>query len=176
MNPEHTLPTLDDNGFIICDSQAICTYLVEKYAHNDQLYPKDIQLRTKCNERLIFNAAALNERLRDIGNPIYFKGCTEIPQSKVDSIATSLELLEALLAKDPFLVGQNYTIADICAGVTVLFLGVYVPIKPKKFPKIVTWQNRINQTIPLFDEMNGKYTQQHAQVIHSIIEKNKQRK
>ena len=77
MNPEHTVPTfVDDDGFVIWDSQAICGYLVDKYAKDDKLYPKELKLRAKCNQRLIFNATNLFERLRDIGTPIYTKGCT----------------------------------------------------------------------------------------------------
>lgn len=57
------MPTLDDKGFIIWDSQAICAYLVDKYGKDDKLYPKDLQLRARCNQRLFFNASSLFVRL-----------------------------------------------------------------------------------------------------------------
>lgn len=176
MNPEHTVPTLDDNGFIIWDSQAICAYLVDKYATDDKLYPKDLQLRAKCHQRLFFNTSSLTVRLRDIGIPIIFWGCAEIPESKVEYVVVAFEILEAFLATDPFLVGQNLTIADICVAVTVPFLGTYVPISTDKYPKITNWLKRVNQAIPFFDEMNGKYTLQYRQLIQSCMEKNTQNK
>lgn len=176
MNPEHTIPTIDDNGFILWDSHVICAYLVDKYAKDDKLYPKDLQLRAKCNQRLFFEAASLFVRLNDIVLPIYFKGSFEIPQNKIDVIINSFEILEAFLATDPFLVGSNLTIADISLGLTVPFLATYVPLSMEKFPKIVGWQKRIRETIPFYDEMHAEYSTKHRQLVHSLIEKNKQRK
>ena len=36
-------------------SHAIVTYLVDKYANNDSLYPKDLKTRATVNQRLFFN-------------------------------------------------------------------------------------------------------------------------
>lgn len=112
-------------------------------------------------------------RLRDIGIPIYTGGCTEVPQDKIDLVASAFEILEAFLATDPFLVGHQLTIADICLGLSVALLGIYVPLTMDRFPKIASWLNRINQHIPWFEEMNGKYTEQYRQLIYDTIEKNK---
>lgn len=64
INPQHTIPTLDDNGSIIWDSHAISTYLVEKYAKNDKLYPKDLVQRAQIDQRLHFDSGFLFARLR----------------------------------------------------------------------------------------------------------------
>lgn len=168
------MPTLDDQGFVIWDSQAICAYLVDKYAKDDKLYPKDLQLRAKCNQRLFFNAASLFVRVRDLNIPIMTKGCTEIPQDKIDLVVSALQILEAFLGNDPFLVGQQLTIADICISQSLLFLGVYVPLE--KFPKIIDWFNRIKKEIPWFEEMNANYTETCRQFMFGMLEKNKQKK
>lgn len=167
---------MDDNGFIIWDSHAICAYLVDKYADDDTLYPKDLQLRAKCNQRLFFDASRLFVLLRDITLPIFFEGCTEISQDKIKSMITSLEILEAFLSIDPFLVGSSITIADICLGLTVSYIDMYVTVTDEKFPKIMAWLNRISQTIPIFNEMNADHPQQHRKLVHETIEKNKQKK
>lgn len=174
LNPEHTVPTLIDGDFTIWDSHTIVAYLVDKYGKDDSLYPKDLQLRAKCNQRLFFDAASLFVRLRDCSVHVYFQKGKEIPQDKVDPMYTSFDILEAFLATDPFLVGQNLTIADICASLTVLLMIVYAPLKAEKYTKILAWLDRIRKTVPFFDEINAQYTDVYRQFIQSALEKNNQ--
>ena len=70
---------------------------------------------------------------------------------------TAYKILEAFLANDPFLVGDNYTIADICVALTISFLVTYAPLQEDKHSKILAWLNRVDQTIPFFDEFNTKF-------------------
>lgn len=175
MNPEHVLPTLDDNGFAVWDSHAICAYLIDKYGKDDKLYPKDLQLRAKCTQRLFFDAASLFVRVRDCGLPVFFKGATEVPQERIDTIYAALDVLEAFLATDPFLVGANLTIADICAALTVPFLEAYAPLKADKHAKILAWLDRVNKTIPFFEEMNENCASQYRHLVFGMMEKNKQK-
>lgn len=166
------MPTLVDNGFVIWDSHAICAYLVDKYAKDDALYPKDLQLRARCNQRLFFDDASLYTRLRDCSAHIY-RGGYEIAQDKIDPIIFSYEILEAFLATDPFLVGKNLTIADICAAVNVLPLEIYAPLQSEKHSNILAWLKRVSQTIPFFDEMNVNIVKKYQQMLEKRMEKNK---
>lgn len=174
MNPEHTVPTLDDNGFVIWDSHAICTYLIDKYAKNDSLYPKDLQLRAKCNQRMFFDASSLFVRLRDCSVHVIYKKAKDIPQNMIDPIYSAYEILEKFLSTEPFLVGKFLTIADISTSLTIFSLQVYAPLESDKHSKIMAWIDRVKQTIPFFDADNSKYTDQYRQLVHITLQKNNQ--
>lgn len=63
INPTHTLPTLDGNGFILWDSHAVSTYLISKYAgDNHELYPSNIEKRAQVDQFLHFNGRTLFPR------------------------------------------------------------------------------------------------------------------
>jgi len=51
INPLHTVPVLEDDGFILTDSHVITSYLVSKYGKDDSLYPKDLQKRAIVDQR-----------------------------------------------------------------------------------------------------------------------------
>lgn len=62
MNPQHTIPTLDDDGFILWESHAILPYLVGKYAKNKLLYPDNLKKRAVIDQRMHFNSNILFPR------------------------------------------------------------------------------------------------------------------
>ncbi|XP_060519359.1 glutathione S-transferase 1-like [Cylas formicarius] len=65
INPQHTIPTLDDDGVILWDSHAIVAYLVGKYAKDDSLYPKDLAKRGLIDSRLHFDTGYAFAALRE---------------------------------------------------------------------------------------------------------------
>lgn len=139
-----------DNGCVIWDSHAICAYLIDKYGKDDSLYPRDLQLRARCTQRLFFEAASLFVRLQDCTIHI-FKGNKEVPQHEIDSIYEAYEILEVFLASDPFLVGNNLTIADICTSVTVILLANFAPLQSDKHPKFLAWLKCLSPSISFFN-------------------------
>lgn len=173
MNPEHTVPTLIDGNFAIWDSHTICAYLVDKYGKDDTLYPKDLQLRARVNQRLFFDAGSLFGRVRDLSVHVFVKGGKEIPQDKIDPIYAAYGILERFLAIDPFLVGNHLTIADVSVAVTVVTLKIFAPLKSDEHPKILAWLDRVKQAIPFFEEMTEN-AEIYRQLIHAGLAKNKQ--
>ena len=62
INPQHNIPTIDDNGFYLNESRAICGYLVHEYAKDDTLYPKEAKKRALVDQRLYFDMGVFYQR------------------------------------------------------------------------------------------------------------------
>ncbi|XP_031639306.1 glutathione S-transferase 1-like, partial [Contarinia nasturtii] len=99
LNPQHTIPFLDDNGVLIADSHAICGYLVGKYGKDDRLYPKDLVKRAQVDARLHFDSGHLFARLRFLYFPIFFYKSCEMPEERIKEIQTAWDILERFLAE-----------------------------------------------------------------------------
>lgn len=156
---------------MIWDSHAISIYLIDKYASDDLLYPKDLVLRARCNQRLFFNNGNLFQRFRNSTRCI-FGGASELEQNTIDQTNESYDILEKLLATDPFLVGEQLTVADICASTTLECLNRLVPINEEARPNTIAWLNRIKETVPFYDEMNAEFVDQYDRIIKATMEKN----
>lgn len=67
INPQHCVPTLVDDGFVLWESRAIAAYLVEKtHPEGHSLYPSCPKKRAIINQRLHFDCATFYTRVRAI--------------------------------------------------------------------------------------------------------------
>lgn len=173
MNPQHTVPTIDDDGKIVWESTVIATYLVDKYAKDDSLYPKDLYLRSKCLQRMIFVNTFVSQPFANMIGIVIFQGGKEIPQFEISQFVKAYNFLEAFLANDPYLVGDHFTIPDISAVIMIAQSHEFVPITEKEYPKLKAWYDRARTNIPFVDQMIGDYPKIFHQIITSVVEKNK---
>lgn len=111
INPQHTIPTLVDNGFAIWESRAILGYLVEQYGKNDSLYPKDPVKRAIVNQRLYFDMGTIYQRFADYFVPIMRLGLPADPE-KLKRFEDSVEFFDIFLASSKYAAGDEPTIAD----------------------------------------------------------------
>lgn len=172
MNPQHTVPTLDDNGRIIWDSHAISTYLIEKYAKDDSLYPKDLYVRARINQRLHFDTGVLFVKARTSAEAIFMKGAHEYPFEAIDEIHSAYNFMEIFLRVDSYLVGNRLTVADLCCVATVSTMQIYAPIQRATHPHLFDWFHRMSE-LPFYDEVNGRHIQAFREFIDAKMETNR---
>lgn len=160
LNPQHTVPTLVDEDQSIWDSHAICAYLVDKYAPDDSLYPKDLITRARVDQRLHFDSGVLFPALRGANIPI-FTGAKEVPAEKLEAISAAYDLLETFLAEDEYLVGNSVTIADLCAVATVTVMELHQPLGDEQHPKTREWITRLSE-LPYYEDLITRVVEKFA--------------
>nr|UYI58575.1 glutathione S-transferase 4 [Grapholita molesta] len=124
MNPQHTIPTMDDNGFILWESRAIMAYLVNAYGRDDSLYPRNPRLRAVVDHRLNFDQGTLFLRYLNLYAPILFRG-EEYNEENAAKLDEALGWLNVMLEGKVFVAGDNMTIADITIVVTLTNLDAF---------------------------------------------------
>ncbi|XP_064459322.1 uncharacterized protein LOC135369735 [Ornithodoros turicata] len=153
LNPQHTVPTLDDDGFVLWESRAIGTYLVDKHAAGSKLYPSDLKERAVVNRLLYFESGTLYSAQMNYFRPKWFRG--QEPSEEVKAAYNKvLETAVALLGDKKFLTGDDVTLADLGLAVT---LGVSIEAVPypdlEKFPQLVEFYNRVKSAVPEYQEI-----------------------
>ncbi|XP_063366554.1 glutathione S-transferase 1-like [Cydia amplana] len=170
INPQHCVPTLEDDGFVIWESRAIACYLADKYGkdEDDTLYPKDLKQRAVVNQRLYFDASSLYVKIRAICFPILFLAETDINESLKKDLNSALEFLNEFLENSKWVAGHNLTIADtsIYASLSsILAVGWDI----SSFPNIQRWIKDCT-TIPGYAE-NEEGAKQFGEAVKKNLKK-----
>lgn len=153
MNPQHTIPTIDDNGFYLWESRAIMTYLAEQYGKNDSLYPKDPKKRAIVNQRLYFDACTLYKAFADYYYPIIFaKGPKD--EAKYESLGTALSFLDKFLEGQDYVAGKNMTLADLAIVASISTIEV-MDYDLGKYKNVTRWYAKIKSEAPKYEQCNG---------------------
>ncbi|CAK1594046.1 unnamed protein product [Parnassius mnemosyne] len=141
MNPQHTVPMLKDDDFVVWDSHAISVYLLTKYTDDDSLYPIEHKKRALIDQRLHFDTGVLFVALRAAVDPVAFWGESSIRPDALMKIRTAYEFTDKFLT-DKWLVGDEITLADICCVATISSLNELVPIDLNLYPNLSQWLER----------------------------------
>ncbi len=116
MNPNGLVPTLDDDGFVLWESNAIVRYLAAKHAAGT-LWPTDLQVRADSDRWMDWQTATLSSAMGP-----GFMGLVRMAPDKRDADAINASLakttklvamLDAHLAGRDYVAGAAYGMADI---------------------------------------------------------------
>ncbi|XP_059616623.1 uncharacterized protein LOC132261706 [Phlebotomus argentipes] len=153
VNPQHTVPTIDDNGFILWESRAIATYLVSSKAPGSSLYPTDVKKRAVVDARLHLDHE-LYIALREVVFPIYALGSTEIPQDKKDKVYKILGNLNTFLEGQKYAAGSELTIADLALLATITSLQE-IGANICKFSNVSAWLKSLDSIPGAQENLEG---------------------
>ncbi|KAH8306476.1 hypothetical protein KR018_012419, partial [Drosophila ironensis] len=150
LNPQHTIPTLVDNGFAIWESRAIIVYLVQKYGQDDSLYPQDPEKQAVVNQRLYFDMGTL---FQSFVLAIYpqIRGNQPADPEAMKKVDTAFEFLNTFLEDQDYVAGDCLTVADIALLASVSTFEV-VDFDFSPYPNVARWYENAKEVTPGWDE------------------------
>lgn len=151
MNPNGLVPTLQEDGFTLWESNAILRYLCQAHAPSSPLWPQEPRARANIDRWMDWQQTTL-------GPPIgvIFWNLVRTPPEKRDhaAIATAIKnctriwgMLEAELARHAYVGGAAFTIGDIPLGVLVHRWFTMTFDRPP-LPHLEAWYHRLRERAP----------------------------
>ncbi|KAJ7084529.1 glutathione S-transferase [Mycena belliarum] len=120
MHPWGQVPLIDDDGFLLYESRAICRYLVEKYGgQGPSLVPTDLKAKALFEQAASIEFANFFPPVhkmctQTIFNPYLKRPVDEaaLEQGKLE-FTEKLAVYEVILGKQKYLAGNELTLADL---------------------------------------------------------------
>ena len=147
MNPNGLVPTMNDNGFVLWESNAIVRYLARQYG-SGSLYPMDNKSLALAEQWMEWTKTTLYPGFF----PIFWQLVRTDPQSQDLSLvdraaratAKNLEILDAGLEGRKFVTGNEFSIGDVALG--ALFYRYFnLPVQRPSLPNVESWYGRLCQ-------------------------------
>jgi len=147
MNPNGLVPAIDDQGFVLWESNTIVRYLSQKYGSGG-LCPTKIETRFDAERWMDWQATTLWLALRPI-----FIGLIRTPAEQRDAKAIAAAqqafirqagILDARLAEHRFVVGDALTMGDIPIGATI-YRWYALDIEHPPFANLERWHAALQE-------------------------------
>ncbi len=146
MNPTGLVPTLQEGGFTLWESNAILRYLARD---NAALWPADPQARANIDRWMDAQQTLLNRPMSQV-----FWGLVRTPPDKRDlaAVAAAIEetakawrMIDAALSRHAFVAGPAFTLCDIPWGVHAhRWFGMdYLGLARPEMPSLQAWYGRL---------------------------------
>ncbi|XP_016953916.1 glutathione S-transferase 1-1 [Drosophila biarmipes] len=150
INPQHTIPTLQDHGFALWESRAIMVYLVERCGKDDRLFPKDVQKQALINQRLYFDMGTLYKSFSEYYYPqIFLKKPAN--EESYKQIEVAFEFLNTFLEGQTYSAGEDYSLADIAFLATVSTFDV-AGFDFRRYANVARWYEHAKELTPGWED------------------------
>ncbi len=147
-NPNGRVPMIEDDGFVLWESNAIVRYLAARHASGSAWYPADIQARAQAEKWMDWTTSSFAAPFRTV-----FWGVLRTPVEQQDWVAINaaikecddlLAMVEQTLSEQPYLSGAEIGMGDIPLG-SFIYAWFEMPIQRAALPNVQAWYARLQQ-------------------------------
>jgi glutathione S-transferase len=148
INPVGKIPAMDDGGFRLFESNAICRYLCEK--HGSALYPRDIEQRAGIEQWMDFVSFHIAANVVPIvfnrlfaprvGKPVNQKAIAD----GEEFLKQYFPVLESQLGRHKYLAGGQISLADILL-LAILEPAEMAAVDLSAYPKLTAWRAQLKK-------------------------------
>ncbi len=147
MNPNRVVPTIDDDGFILWESNACLRYLAEKHGRGT-LWPDDPHVRADADRWMDWQTATFWPALRPVFHQLIRTPPDQQNRALIDQgIKAAGEIsavLDDALADRRFVAGDEFTMGDIPIG-GVIQRWYDMDIARPDRPHVRAWYERLQE-------------------------------
>ncbi|EPU3933767.1 glutathione S-transferase family protein [Morganella morganii] len=154
MNPNKTIPTYQDGEFILWESNAILSYLADKY-DDGTLLPHNAEFRARAAQWMYWSDGSLFPYIKAMMGLLVRTPAEQRDPARVEELKQSLNHLIAMLNDDlaqrDYIAGNAFSIADMALA-PLLYPWREVCHDRPDFPHIERWFARI-ETRPAYRDI-----------------------
>lgn len=147
LNPNGLIPTIDDDGFVLWESNAVVRYLAAKHSAGG-LWPTDLRARGEADRWMDWSTTTFWPTIRPM-----FMGLIRTPAAERDAKAIEdsrrktieiLRIIDTYLDGRDYLAGDAFSMGDIVLGACV-WRWLALTDKRDDPANVVRWSDRLAQ-------------------------------
>ena len=148
LNPNGRVPMIEDDGFVLWESNAIVRYLVARHASGSAWYPDDVQARAGADRWMDWTTSTFAGPFRDVFWGVLRTPAAEQDWARIhaarDVCGELLRVADAALARSPFLSGAEPGMGDIPLG-SFIYAWFEMPVERPVLPHLEAWYRRLSE-------------------------------
>jgi len=139
INPMGKVPAIVDEDFTLWESGAILLYLAEKYGS----LPTSPEFKATLSQWVLFANATL------------FSGVF-IEANRQKEMPSLMTALNGIFEKQPFLLGEEFTVADVAVGSLLAFIPLMLKdVDLSPYPAVLDYMKRVTERPAYQKAING---------------------
>ena len=150
LNPNATVPTIDEDGFVLWESNSISRYLSAKHGAGS-LFPDDLQERARGERWMDWQLAVLGPAMF----PVFWGMVRTAPEERdTDAIAAArdkltekFKMMDSYLADSKYLAGDSFTVGDMPVAINT-FRWMNMDIPREDYANLQRWYDLMCERPP----------------------------